>query len=155
MKTTVKEVFIFGDHGAKLQPKNGMDLKGHNTAEYVRWTYTRKEWSEFLHASGWKKRWPHIMKKIMARFHKRPAVLISTERLSIGGVHYGFSSSKNRLRNIDLREEGSVHVLSFEYENLHEAAELWKEVKVPVPRGKLREAIGIQNRIMPQATNLP
>ncbi len=147
MKITVKEVFEFKVHAAKLQPKNGMEQSPEGA---IQWQYTRKEWNHFLKATGWKKNWPALFRLLFARcIHRKvPVVHIKPDQMSIGPDRYYFFGERKKLRNVEIREEGPVNVICFEYENLPTDTERWKVIKVPVPRGRLKEALRMREHLL-------
>ena len=74
-----------------------------------------------------------------------PKVCITPEKVWIGNDQQYFNSSKHELRQIDLRHEGFINILAITYGkkgNNH-------EIRIPVPKGKLREAVEVQDRLMP------
>lgn len=149
MKITVKKVYIIEVHAAKLQPIN-KPLK--ESLEYeamtlVHWTYTKEEWVAFQRSSKKRK---NIFYRVLRRLLTRPVrsvpeISITPEKVWIGNDQQYFNSSKHELRQIDLRHEGYVNILLITYGregNSH-------EIRIPVPKGKLREATEVQDRLMP------
>lgn len=116
----------------------------------ISWQYTRKEWNHFLKATGWKKHLPAWIRMLAARWihRKVPEVKIHTDQLTIGPERYYFFSDRKKLRNVEIREEGPVNVICFEYENKPASSERWKIIKVPVPRGRLKEALQMREHLL-------
>lgn len=113
----------------------------------VHWTYTREEWNAFLRSSTKRKNLLHrfLLYLLACSVQSVPEVSITPEKVWIGNDQQYFNSSKHELRQIDLRHEGFINVLSITYGrggNSH-------EIRIPVPKGKLREAIEVQDRLMP------
>ncbi len=114
----------------------------------VHWTYTTEEWKIFLKSS--KKR-HNILYRFFHFFMTKsiryaPSVRITPEKVWIGNEQQHFSSGKHELRQIDLRREGPVNILSIAY-GLKGS---YHEIRIPVPKGKLREAIEVQEQITNQ-----
>jgi len=111
----------------------------------VQWTYTKEEWRNFLKLSGKQK---NIFFKIIHFFLAKtirlaPIVQITVEKVWIGNEQQHFSSGRHELQKIDIRGEGVVNILAITYGRegaIH-------EIRVPVPKGKLREAIEVQERL--------
>jgi hypothetical protein len=150
MKITVKKVYVVEIHTAKLQPINNLLKESikYDTMILVHWTYTAEEWKAFLQSS--KKRsniFHRLFHFLMAKSIKSaPSVRITPEKVWIGNDQQHFSSGKHELRQIDLKREGAVNILSIAYglKGGHH------EIRIPVPKGKLREAIEVQEQIINQ-----
>lgn len=112
----------------------------------ARWTYTKEEWKAFLRSSKKKDNiFNYAMHLFLAKTMKSaPIVSITPERISIGNNHQHFNSAKHRLRQIDLRDEGVINVLAITYDRKGSIY----EIKIPVPKGKLKEAIEVQERLI-------
>ena len=141
MKSTVKKVLIVGVHAAKLQPIYNLlkqTIKPVNMT-LVHWTYTKEEWKAFLRSTQKKKKtFYQLISLVLARRAKTvPEVCITPEKVWIGNNQQYFNSSKHELRQIDLRHDG------FGRDGSNH------EIRIPVPKGKLREAIEVQDRLMP------
>ena len=149
MKSTVKKVLIVGVHAAKLQPIYNLlkqTIKPVNMT-LVHWTYTKEEWKAFLRSTlKRKKTFYQLISLLLAKRVKSvPEVSITPEKVWIGNNQQYFNSSKHELRQIDLRHEGFVNVLAITYGR--DGSNY--EIRIPVPKGKLREAIEVQDRLMP------
>lgn len=149
MKSTVKKVLIVGVHAAKLQPIYNLlkqTIKAVNMT-LVHWTYTKDEWKAFLRSTlKRKKTFYHLISLVLARRAKTvPEVCITPEKVWIGNNQQYFNSSKHELRQIDLRHDGFVNILLITYGRDGSN----HEIRIPVPKGKLREAIEVQDRLMP------
>ncbi|MDZ4793485.1 MAG: hypothetical protein SGI83_04330 [Bacteroidota bacterium] len=113
----------------------------------VHWTYTKEEWVAFMRSSKKKSNifYRFLLHLSARRVRSVPEISITPEKVWIGNNQQYFNSSKHELRQIDLRHEGFVNILSITYGrdgNSH-------EIRIPVPKGKLREAIEVQDRLMP------
>ncbi len=112
----------------------------------ARWTYTKEEWKAFLRSSKKKNNiFKYAIHFFLAKMMKSaPIVSITPERVSIGNEHQHFSSGKHTLRQIDLRDEGIINVLAIIYDRKGSSY----EIKIPVPKGKLREAMEVQEQLI-------
>lgn len=113
----------------------------------VRWTYTKEEWKAFLLSSKKRSsRFFRVIHNLLSRHIKStPEVSITLEKIWIGNDQQYFNSSKHELIQIDLRHEGFINILAFTYGR--DGSNY--EIRVPVPKGKLKEAIEVQDRLMP------
>lgn len=149
MKITVKKVFVFKIHAAKLQPiyflleqslKNESMILAH-------WTYSRKEWMAFLKRSDPR----HNIFFYVYRFlHSLLLISIPEIRVTNGQVCIGksileFNNRNNQLKNIELNAEGDINILTITTEKLYRKNK--RKISVPVPKGRLREAIELQHKL--------
>ena len=111
----------------------------------VNWTYTRDEWKAFNRLLTRNRNiFYRLLLAVMPASPKAvPTVSITPEKVWIGKSQEYFSSGRHELQHIDLRNEGSVNVLSIRYDR----DGIEHEIKIPVPKGKLREAIEVQDRL--------
>lgn len=114
--------------------------------QLVRWSYTPEEWQRFL---KWKNRekglifsWMHRLRA--AGTSRVPEVRIMADRVWINDRHQPFQNSNRFIRDIRIREAGTVHVLEISYEQANEIA----DIRVPIPKGKLREAFEVRERLL-------
>lgn len=112
------------------------------------WTYTKEEWRAFLHRSGkqkglfaWLFNWLSYLMDI-----KAPEVKITPEKVTIGNDHQHFSNDRCQIKKIDIQDEGKVNVLTIVYHQTDDKSSLGK-ISIPVPKGKLREAMAVQERL--------
>ena len=116
----------------------------------VHWTYTKEEWRTFLRRSKKQKGFlSWLFKRLSFMMDtKIPEVKITPEKVTIGNDHQHFSSERFRVKKIDIRDEGKVNVLTILYRQ-NGADTTVNEISVPVPKGKLREAMLVQERLNP------
>ena len=112
------------------------------------WTYTKEEWKNFIRQTKRKKSFfSYLWRPFYSFLEKKiPEVRITSEQVWIGKDEQPFSNGKFQITKIDLRGEGLVNILSIIYKRLGKKAEQ-NEIKIPVPKGKLREAIEVQDRL--------
>ena len=113
----------------------------------VHWTYTNEEWKAFLRSSKKKNNifYRVVQYLFIQTVKSAPQVSITPEKVCVGNDQQYFSSSKHELRQIDLRHEKVINILAITYERGGSN----HEIRIPVPKGKLREAIEVQDRLMP------
>jgi len=128
-------------------PKQGNMLLAH-------WTYNREEWKAF---QRWRKKKNGIFYSIKHFLFgglncKIPEVKITPETISFGELRRNINNNGNQVQRIDLSDEGEINILaiSFRDSNGRRGA---AEIRVPVPKGKLREAIEVQEKLMNRRTD--
>ena len=55
--------------------------------------------------------------------------------------------AERAIRRVDIDEKGKMNIFHITYENAGNNKEI-KEISLPIPRGKLKEAISVQERLM-------
>lgn len=110
------------------------------------WIYTREEWSFF-------ERWRWKRKSLLLYWWKRLArepqqelkeVTLTGQRVWVNDRVEVFTDDLRRLRRVHLREAGSLHVLEIIYQVVGQPSGRIHIIQIPVPRGKLREAMIVQ-----------
>jgi hypothetical protein len=115
----------------------------------VHWTYSRDEWRTFLRWKKMKKSFFHyiIYRLALSQLTRTPGITITDNQISIDGSPEPFHDSERRLRKVNIRDEGKMNVMEISYESPGQKGALANEISIPVPKGKLREAIGLQERL--------
>jgi hypothetical protein len=154
MKITVQQVLIVEIHAAKLQPnKTPMkQLPKPKDDVSVHWTYSPEEWSIFrksrVPGQGFLAVFGRFLSGVFSQ--KAPTVQITPEKILIGRRCRHFNNNRTFIRTVDLRDQGGINILSIRFtgdENSRSAG----EIIVPVPRGKLKEAIRLQENLLETA----
>lgn len=110
------------------------------------WVYTREEWRFFEH---WQLRRKGFLAYLLSRIRGRrildmPEITITGQRICINDHIEVFADETRKLRRVHLRETDVLHVLEIIYELMGQNASRMRMIQIPVPRGKLREAIDVQ-----------
>lgn len=113
------------------------------------WTYTREEWKNFVRWTHRKRSIFHYIWHLLAprRQRQTPEVRITREKVWIGEGHQHFRSQEHSLKAISIRSEGNLNIMEITFEQNSGRPGDLNEIHVPVPKGKLREAIAIQDKI--------
>ena len=113
----------------------------------VHWTYSRDEWKNFMR---WKKRKEGLFQYL---FHllgsgpKTPVATISTNSVTTGNVQEFFYGQDLQLLRVIIRDAGDMNIMEIAYQrNDHESFGR-NEIHVLVPRGRLKEAISVEERL--------
>lgn len=111
----------------------------------IQWNYTKEEWKRFRY---WKSRQKGILFGFIEKIwpfttHNVPEIRITTDRVVINNTHQPFSNQDRRLQTISVRESGQVNLLEISYEQ----GKRKRNISIPVPKGKLKEAFHLQARL--------
>lgn len=114
----------------------------------VRWIYTRDEWRCFA-------KWHAKEKGVFSYlwhfiFHQKDpirAVEFTDKTVQIGKKRKVFRSPELTLRRVDIDEKGKMNIMNITSELANPNKQV-KEIRLPIPRGKLKEAMGVQERLM-------
>lgn len=115
-------------------------------AVLAHWVYTRDEWKTFMRKENRRQRFFHWLIHCLGhRLNKAiPEVEITTDKISVGNRYHRINSENGRLRRVNILDEGLINILEIRYDSGHENFEDFMEIRIPVPRGKLKEAILVQ-----------
>lgn len=145
MKITLKKVFVFKVHGANLQPNIILMQETKTTAENMiaRWVYLPEEWRQFRLWQARKKGWiAGLLYKLRSNGKKEMTVVtIGPSEVMINDELLSISVSGKERRRVDIRDAGGMNILC-----ICNDSDLNRRVsiQVPVPKGKLREAVEVQ-----------
>jgi hypothetical protein len=111
--------------------------------------YTRQEWKQFIRWKKWKRGYIHFMVHLFFTPSDQPTpeIKITGEMVSIGDKLHYFSNEENRLKRIDIRDEGKMNIMEFTFQWSKRKVPATDELQIPVPKGKLKEAIEIVERL--------
>ena len=113
------------------------------------WTYTKEEWKAFTHSVRRKKSFFHRIVSFFLPINLKviPEISITPGEVLIGKNNRHFSNAVNQLRQISIREEGSINIMEITYESFRNTVVELNEIRVPVPRGKLKEAFEVERKL--------
>ncbi len=112
----------------------------------VHWIYTREEWRVFL-------RWRKLKRGVLPflihlvttlRLRNIPEIRITHYNVMTATMPELFNGLYRELKRVDIKDAGSLNILEIVYEKTEEKNTLFTEIHIPVPKGKLREAIRLQ-----------
>lgn len=114
----------------------------------ARWIYTREEWKLF---AKWHAKDKGVLNYIWHFFFRKSRHIRSIEftekTVQIGNKRKVFKSPELELRRVDINERGKMNIMNITSELTHKKNHV-KEILLPIPRGKLREAMNVQDRLM-------
>jgi hypothetical protein len=82
--------------------------------------------------------------KLKWRDKKIPEIEITDYMVIINDKLIVFQGKGKMLRKVDIREENDINILGISYEYQSGDKTSFNELRIPVPRGRLREAIEVQ-----------
>ena len=126
-------------------------IKGDNDV-LARWNYSRQEWGQYQAWHKRKKSFFHFLLHFLNPFKRKnaPEITITHDCVCIGEKHHPFSSEDHELKAIGIRDAGKFNLLEISCRPPAKSKMGSKEIRIPVPKGKLREAIDIQSRLVPE-----
>ena len=119
------------------------------TTALVHWTYSHEEWKTFMR---WKKRNKGILHYLLHRFlpkqnTKTPSVTITQGKVSIDDVHEPFHGKDRQLQRINIRDAGKMNIMEISYQRNDLQDGGANEILIPVPKGRLKEAFGVEEKL--------
>lgn len=114
------------------------------------WNYTRREWKIFLRNTTLKQgRFRYVLYCIFGRRNiKIPEIIITAQMIRRGEEVEAFSDINKSIKRVNIRDTGKLNVLEIIYAILENGSTVLRETQVPVPWGKLKEAVKVQERLM-------
>jgi hypothetical protein len=115
----------------------------------ARWNYTREEWRKFTRWDRWRRGFFGFLINFLNghRFRKVPGVVITGNSVYFDNRAEPFHQTNAVLRRVDIADSGPVNVLEIIYERQTNRGLKVMEIMVPVPKGKLREAVAVQEKL--------
>lgn len=83
----------------------------------------------------------HLLRR--SRVNRVPEVTITPGKVWINELHEPFHDAERRFRTIHIRDTGKLNVIEISYDHQERVS----EIRIPVPKGKLREAIALQDSL--------
>lgn len=114
----------------------------------VSWIYTKEEWGQFERWDARRKGiinylWHFLIQKENAQIQ---SVELTAEWVKIGNKKKYFSGPVTELRRVEIYDKKEFNVIIITYEIV--SREQLNEIRVPIPKGKLKEATAAQEKLM-------
>ena len=106
------------------------------------WIYTKEEWEYF---DTWDARRKGLLNYLWKRMLKKKytsSICLTKTSVQVGDKRKYFIGPVTELRRVDIYDKGLINVLNITYENV--AKNRLNEINIPIPRGKLKEAIDVR-----------
>lgn len=125
-------------------------LKPDTPGALVHWTCSREEWKRFMR---WKKMKEGILHYILYRFTpwrnlKTPDIIITQKEVGMDDITEYFHTDSRELRRVNIRDAGKMNIMEITYETITSKLPDYTDIYIPVPKGKLREAIELQEYLL-------
>jgi hypothetical protein len=119
----------------------------------LEWSYTKHEWKDFQHWSARRKSLLNYARFLLFPQHVEiPTVCFTKTSILINGQEKLFSGPVTELRRVEISDMRSFNIFCITYENL--VKENLNEIMIPVPRGKLKEAIQLQYQLLEKTNSI-
>ena len=108
----------------------------------VNWIYTKEEWAHF---ETWDAKRKGILNYIWQLFFKKglaSSICLTKTSVQVGDKRKYFIGPVTELRRVNIYDKGLINILNITYENI--AKNQMNEINIPIPKGKLKEAIDAQ-----------
>ena len=113
------------------------------------WTYSPEEWKTFLR---WRKLQQGVFHYVFSRLFPShiatvPEIVITYQKVWIGDKVESFSNQERQLKKVDIRDVGNMNIIEIIYETIRGGLPSHTCIHIPIPRGKLREAISVHENL--------
>ena len=112
------------------------------------WTYSRQEWNAFLKWKKLKRGFFHYFLHWLLPNRPKtiPAIQITNDSVIFNNAHEPFHDDERRFCKINIHDAGELNIMEISYEQRDSSYA--DDIKIPIPKGKLREAIRVQDQLM-------
>ena len=110
------------------------------------WIYTREEWKAFHHLELLKKSFfRYLCRRIIPiRYSHVLEIKITTASVLTNTQLESFHAEGRTFQRVNIRDAGKLNVMEIYYEN----GDGFREISIPIPKGKLKEAIQLQEELL-------
>ena len=114
----------------------------------ISWIYTKEEWGRF---ERWNARRKGVVEFVWHfLFHKESphvqSVELTRQSVTIADKRKYFSGPVTELRRVEIYDKREFNVMIITYEIV--SKKQLNEIRLPIPKGKLKEAIDAQEKLM-------
>ncbi len=114
------------------------------------WVYTREEWMAFRRWDGLRRSLLHYLLARLPYSHKvsLPEIIITGQRVVTNEEAQPFMDQYHKLKRVNIRDTGAMNILEITYEKISGRLSRVKEIRIPVPKGRLKEAVEVHDCLM-------
>jgi hypothetical protein len=76
---------------------------------------------------------------------KMPEIIIADDTAIVNGKSTVFHGNGKLLRKVDVKENNNINIVEITFERQTRKGSAFEEITIPVPRGRLREAMELQD----------
>lgn len=130
-----------------------MGIEQNQGVVLAHWNYSRQEWNSFIRCRRLRRGRLHY---ILFYFFGRtdgsiPDITITAQKVWTGDNAESFSDVNRYIKRININDTGKINILEISYTILKNGIQVPEEILVPVPKGKLKEAIQVQEKLIAAA----
>lgn len=114
------------------------------------WTYNCEEWRNFIRWDKLRRGrlWYVVYYFLGKKETTIPEITITNKKIWIGNSVESFNDINKQIKRINIRDAGKLNVLEITYSIFNNGITKTDEILIPVPKGKLKEAIQVQENIL-------
>ncbi len=127
-----------------------MEIEQNQSTILVHWTYNREEWKAYIRWT--KRRRGSVRYMIYYLFEKKqtaiPEITITRQKIWVDDAVESFSDINKYVKRVGIVNAGQLNILEIVYSTLLNGETASDEIRIPIPKGKLREAIELQEKLI-------
>lgn len=125
-----------------------MRIAPNERAFLAHWTYSTEEWERFTRWSKLRRGWLSylLFRLFPGRNQSVPEIAITCQKVWIGDFVESFRSKERQLKRIHIRDTREMNILEIIYED-HRGKPGLSQIHIPIPKGKLREAMEVHENL--------
>ena len=127
-----------------------MRIEQNQRIALAHWTYNREEWKSFIRWDKLRRGrlWYVVYYFLGKKETTIPEITITNKKIWIGNAVESFNDINKQIKRITINDMGDLNILEITYSILKNGISKSEEIRVPVPKGKLKEAIQVQESIL-------
>jgi hypothetical protein len=127
-----------------------MNIEQNQQTVLAHWTYTPKEWKYFIR---WNKlrhgAFRYLVYYLLGKKEITiPEITITNQKIWTDHAVESFSDINHQVQKVIITDAGKMNLLHITYSVLKDGMTDLEDIRVPVPKGKLKEAIQVRERLM-------
>jgi hypothetical protein len=129
-----------------------MSVQSEIPGTLANWTYTTDEWRAFMKWSRKRKGFLYFLFyfSFFQKNKRTHRVVIAKDCVVIDNKQEFFANMERNLKRVNIKDAGAYNVMEIIYASKDTSTGLIHEIYIPIPKGKLREAIEVQEKIAAQ-----
>jgi hypothetical protein len=123
--------------------------KSEEMTSLVHWTYSRDEWKTFMRWKKMKRGFLHYMlhRLSLNQNSRTPEITITVSKVCFDDRHESFDGNEQKFKRINIHDAGNINVIEIFYQRSNMPHTGLREIHIPVPKGRLKEAIGVEEKL--------
>lgn len=122
-----------------------MKKPGKNDHWLTNWFYDRSDWNRFVRWELFRKGGIHLFRSVFMLLlpFKSKVIKINRDTVLIGDKPHRFHAGNRIFQTADIYDAGPMHILEICYKE----KEIYGVIRIPVPKGKLKEAVMLEKQL--------